>query len=367
MKIENLIYLFLAVLVSMIVFNIVCIFVFSFQDRRLNKNNNRFAELIRKQMETGIDDKHKKYMYRKLKNIDNLQAFDLALEGLMKEDDEMAKRYLESLTPVFVDLTSVYIRKQELQAAYFPYIIKKYRLFYMTNNNAVISTLHELVRHSSLYSRENALQALYSIGNAEAVVNALKIINDKDYYHNKRLLCDGLLTFAGDEEELSEKLWSHYHVFNENMQLVILEYFRFSEEGYKYTDQMFEVMVQSKRNSELYYSCIRYFGKYPDLRAYRQIIKSVSDEDKSGFECKAIAASALSIYDYPQTKEVLINLLHDRNWYVRNNAAASLSKLGVDYFDLIDIFDGDDRYAREIAAYSLKRNIVKENEHVHKG
>ena len=70
MKIENLIYLFLAVLVSMIVFNIVCIFVFSFQDRRLNKNNNRFAELIRKQMETGIDDKHKKYMYRKLKNID---------------------------------------------------------------------------------------------------------------------------------------------------------------------------------------------------------------------------------------------------------------------------------------------------------
>ena len=95
MRIENLIYLFLAVLVSMIVFNIVCIFVFSFQDRRLNKNNNRFAELIRKQMETGIDDKHKKYMYRKLKNIDNLQAFDLALEGLMKEDDEMAKKYFK--------------------------------------------------------------------------------------------------------------------------------------------------------------------------------------------------------------------------------------------------------------------------------
>ena len=44
-----------------------------------------------------------------------------------------------------------------------------------------------------------------------------------------------------------------------------------------------------------------------------------------------------------------------------------MRQLGVDYFDLIDIFDGDDRYAREIAAYSLKHNTVKENEHVHKG
>ena len=367
MKVEIMIYLFLAVLVSMIVFNIACIFIFSVQDKRLNKNNNKFIELIREQMEKGGDENHKRYMYSRLKNVDNLQAFDKALETLEKEDGEGVRVYLESLTPVFIDLTQIYLKKEELQAAYFPYIIKKYSLFYKANSNVVISTLHEMVRHSSLYSRENALEALYSIGNSEAVIKALKIINDSDYYHNDKLLCDGLLSFKGDKQELDEGLWNNYHYFNENIQLVILEYFRFGNDGEKYLEQVFEVMMGNKINSEIFYSCIRFFGKYPCFKAYRKIMQAVSDEDKAGFELKTVAASALGSYDYPETRETLISMLHDRNWYVRNSAASSLRKLGVDYFDLIDIFDGDDRYAREIAAYSLKKNKVKEKEYAHQG
>ncbi|MGN1405789.1 MAG: HEAT repeat domain-containing protein, partial [Erysipelotrichaceae bacterium] len=336
------------------------------QDKRLNKNNDMFTELIRKQLEKGTDINHQKYMYRKLKNIDNLQAFDLALETLEKENKDEVKVYLESLTPVFIDLTQIYLKKEELQAAYFPYIIKKYKLFFMTNNNIVLGTLLELVRHSSLYSRENAMEALYSIGNSEAVLKALKIINDSDYYHNDKLLCDGLLSFGGDKKELDESLWHDYHYFNENIQLVILEYFRFGNDGEKYIEQVFDVLSSSKRNSEVYYSCIRFFGKYPYYDAYRQILEGISD-DKAGFELKTVAAAALGSYDYPETREVLIRLLHDRNWYVRNSAASSLRKLGVDYFDLIDIFDGDDRYAREIAAYSLKREKVKEREYANQG
>ena len=58
--------------------------------------------------------------------------------------------------------------------------------------------------------------------------------------------------------------------------------------------------------------------------------------------------------------EVLKGALSSRNWYVRYNAAQSLGALGLDYTDLIDIFEGDDRYAEEMLRYRFDQNKLKE-------
>ena len=63
-----------------------------------------------------------------------------------------------------------------------------------------------------------------------------------------------------------------------------------------------------------------------------------------------------------KTEEVLKGLLHSRNWYVRYNASQSLDKLGVEYTDLIDVFEGEDRYAGEIMRYRLDQKKMKERE-----
>ena len=53
--------------------------------------------------------------------------------------------------------------------------------------------------------------------------------------------------------------------------------------------------------------------------------------------------------------------LSSSNWHIRQNSAISLEKLGYTYQDLISVFDGDDRYAREIMRYRLdKRNAESE-------
>ena len=54
------------------------------------------------------------------------------------------------------------------------------------------------------------------------------------------------------------------------------------------------------------------------------------------------------------------NLYH-RNWYIRYNASQSLVDLGLTYLDLIDIVEGEDRFASEILRYRFHmRDIIEE-------
>lgn len=58
--------------------------------------------------------------------------------------------------------------------------------------------------------------------------------------------------------------------------------------------------------------------------------------------------------------QVLKRLLSSRNWYVRLNAAKSLEDLGLGYVELIDIFEGGDRYASEILRYCMDMKKARE-------
>jgi hypothetical protein len=60
----------------------------------------------------------------------------------------------------------------------------------------------------------------------------------------------------------------------------------------------------------------------------------------------------------------LKDLLCDRNWYVRYNASDSLERLGVKYEEMIDVFEGGDRYASEMLRYRFDRKKLKEKEAV---
>lgn len=67
-------------------------------------------------------------MSRQLTRTGNMIAFDKMLEDLYREEPRQATEYLSQLGGVIVYLTIRYGRKDRIEAAYFPYIIKKYRL-----------------------------------------------------------------------------------------------------------------------------------------------------------------------------------------------------------------------------------------------
>lgn len=361
MKVEILIYAYLAVCASMIAFNIACIIVFRRRDRKINSCKINFAEEIRRCIENnGVDERHRKFLTKKLRRINNLMAFDKTLEELFPENPDEIKRYIDALSPVFVYLSLEYLKKNKLQAAYFPYIIRKYRICSGQNISIITDTMLALVREPSLYCRQNAMQALNIIGDAASVVKALHMIDECGYYHHSKLISDGLLEFSGNSKRLSDMLWQEFPEFSEKMQLALLDYFRFSSDEHR--ERILQLLISESPTDEVAYSCIRYFGKYHYEPAYPYLLDFAEDADETHWEYTAITATALASYPCEKTEEVLKSLLHSRNWHVRYNASQSLDKLGYEYTDLIDIFEGEDRYAGEIMRYRLDQKKMKERE-----
>ena len=98
---------------------------------------------------------------------------------------EEVQAYLRGLESVFIALAHRYSRKNELQMAYFPFVIARYKLFYGEDLPPINRIQVDLLEKPSIYSRENALNAFYSMGISSNVADALKIIDDSGFYHNK--------------------------------------------------------------------------------------------------------------------------------------------------------------------------------------
>ena len=52
--------------------------------------------------------------------------------------------------------------------------------------------------------------------------------------------------------------------------------------------------------------------------------------------------------------------MRSANWYVRNNAAASLEAQGLSYEEMFRVLGGDDRYAREMLSYRLEAKRLEQ-------
>ena len=363
MKAEILIYAYLAVCAAMIGFNIACIFVFRLKDKRLHHYSHRFIKIVRQVMaDQNVTEEHCKYLSRNLKKINNLMAFDKTLDAFFAQNPEQVKDYIKQLSPVFTYLALEYKKKSAIQAAYFPYIIYKYKVFHGQPISIVMDTMLELVRSPSLYVRENALQAIYSIGSVEYAVNALWILNESTYYHHPKMITDGLLNFTGDIKQLEARLWEHFGRFSNRMQRVIVDYFRFSSPDHK--QRILELLTSPGVDDEIAYSCIRYLGKYAYPPAYPVLADIVEKYQHNQWIYTAITASALTSYPGDRTVAILKELLHSSNWHIRFNASQSLMALGLYYTDMIDVFEGRDRYASEIMRYRFDQKSMKEKEAV---
>ena len=356
--VETLIYTYLAICVSMIIFNIVCIYYFHRRDKVLLRCNNRFAEDILKQIQLEQpDEKHLKDLSKKLTKVNYLMAFDEALERAYEKDPDRVKTYIRQLSSVFVYLTLEYLKKEKIKAAYFPYIINKYDILRGLNITLVTDAMLELVKDENLYCRENALQALYSMGNANSVLEALKILDKSEFYHYSKMIYDGLLLFKGNRLELDEKIWENFFSFHTTMRVTLLNYFRFSSGDY--CEKILRIMIDKKEEDEIRYNCIRYFARYPYEPAL-SFLYDFAEQEQPFWEYTAITASALASYPNEKTISVLKVLLCNPNWYVRYNAAESLNKLGLRYEELIDVFEGKDRYAGEMLRYRFDQKRLAE-------
>lgn len=276
------------------------------------------------------------------------------------EDADAVKLYLSELDGVFISLTVTYSGKGRIEAAYFPYIVKKYRLIANRAFPSITGILLSLLDEPGIYCRENVMQALYTTGDSGCVIEALKRIDRSGLFYHGKLITDGLLNFMGSIKELSDLIISEFDSFSAEMRVVLLNFIRFSSPDY--CEYVFTILQDESEDDELRYSAIRYFAKYRYDVAYATLCRLSSVRDSDKWQYAAIASSALATYPGDTTVELLKHNLTCGNWYVRYNSADSLEKLGITYPELADVLDGEDRFAAEILQYKLKKGELERKE-----
>ena len=363
MKIEIMIYVYIAICVSMILYNIVYVFVLNHREKSLVSNSKKIEKAIYDELDrikSGgvVCEKHKKMLCKKLNRTSGITAFDKALENLFESETETVQVYLVQVFSVFEYLTHRYIKKDTLKIAYYPYILYKYDILKYQDNPELNEILFELLRSVNVYCRENTLKAIYSIRNPEMAAYALSVVDKNLSFHHPKLISDGLMFYKGNKDDLKEKLFEKIDIYSTGMRLNILNYFRFAD--IRCDEKMLEILTDEKENDEIRFSAIRYFEKFPNDSA-RCVLQSIAENlDGKAWQYQAIATSALKSYPDEVTFRILVRNLSNHNWHVRQNSAISCEKLGYTYHDLISVFDGDDRYAREIMRYRLdRRNAVE--------
>ena len=365
MRVEVMLYIYLFVCVSMIAFNIVTAILFRKSEQRTEKVSRKLRDEVLLQLEAiesdfPVDESHKLFLSRKLRRVGNMIAFDKMLEAEYAKHPQKIQQYLHSLDGVFVSLMAYYAKRDRIEAAYFPYIIKKYGIIAHRSFPSIESGLLDLLNEPSIYCRENAMQALYTTGDVDCIIKALKIIDRSDLFFHQKLLSDGLLNFSDNGTDLDEKIMENFFDFSVEMQVALLNYLRFFGGGYQ--EFALSLLNNEELNDEIRYSALRYLGKYPFSKAYEPLCALAEERLEQKWEYVAIASTALGGYPCSKTVNILKNNLRSRNWYIRLNSALSLKKLGISYSELSDIIDGNDRYASEIILYCLQRDNTEETE-----
>lgn len=360
---EVLLYGYGAVCLSMLVFNIVNSIVMKKQEMRLERRSRALAAQVEIQMELirqgkEVEQKHMRYLARKLRRVKNLVAFDRVMETYQENEQDLGiLEYKRQIQSVLLQLAVVYLGRDTMQSAYFAYFLSRNRLQRHMAVDALEEILVQYMRKQNLYCRVNALEALCSFGSEESVVKALTVLNQEGGFIHEKILTDGLLAFGGDHDRLMALLWDKFERFSGKMQMVVLNYIRYKSGGY--CERMFGIMTDLKRDKEQRLLAIRYFGRYVYEPAREALLGFASDQNPLNWEYAAVSVTSLARYTGEKVMAALIGAVHSANWYVRYNAAIGLeSRDGYDW-DMMEAAGGNDRYAREMLMYRLELNNAR--------
>lgn len=352
-------YVYLFVCGSMIIFNIVSAALFRLDEKKTERVSRNLQKYVMSQLKAAeanipIGISHRTYLCRKLKRVGNMRAFDRMLEAEYIGHPKEIISYLRSLDDVLVFLMAYYSGRNRIEAAYYPYIIKKYRLIAYRRFPSIEGALLDMCNEQSIYCRENALQALYTTGNVDCIMKAVEIIDRSDLFFHGKLLCDGLLNFAGSKNKLADSLVKAFPGYSDGMKVTVLDYLRLSNDAFG--EFALSVLQNESEGDEVRYASIRYLGKCSFEKAYEPLLRLARDGSELNWEYAAIASTALALYPGERTVQILKENLYSRNWYIRHNSALSLNRLKITYSQLFDVIDGNDRYAAEIIRYCLQRD-----------
>lgn len=356
-KPELILYFFMFSCFALLLFNIAYILIDNTRNVQMKSRQLGMAEDITRQIQLILDgepvqETHLAYLQKQLRHARFMKVFEQSMqEVLMQQPSELCSQYLKQLRPVFLSLTAAYERHDHIEQSYFASIIAQFGIDRgQVVSDGILEFCLRKIPQKEVSLRENSLKALYSIGNADAILSAWNLMDLHEIRHSHKLLSDGLLSFTGDRLALAQLLFQHRQEYRDQLLLPVMQFISHFSNAYQ--DQFLEILEDSAADKELQLEALRYFRKYPYEPARKTIQSFLRYREIVDWEYTAIAALTLSGYPGPDTVDCLKETLSDSNWYIRLNSADSLIHgLKISQVQLHDIYNGKDRFAKEILLY----------------
>ncbi|WP_053983580.1 HEAT repeat domain-containing protein [Niameybacter massiliensis] len=365
--IEVLVYIYGTICLTLVAYSIF----YKVQERKVNQLTSKrtifWEEAIKEQCRglakgNKCSEKHKKFLCKKLIHLNHLIAFQHALQKQQDEQIDILDDYIIEITSIFVFLGMEYSKKEDMEKAYLAYVISLFWPCHMKEHHRMMDILVSYLIETTVYCRENVLQALYRIGNIQAVENALRILNDHHYFHHSKLLADGLITFSGNQKFLAQVLWKSCKEWDDEMVIAIIQFITKCDEDF--TELFWEMMNDSNVQIEIRLALIRYYKKHYYEPAGKQLCQYIEESDERNVILGIVATSALENYPGATTMKVLKKALHHSDWYIRHNAAIALIHLGITGEEIDEILKGADHYASEMLSYMLRTMALNDRERI---
>ena len=366
-KPEMVLYFFMANCIAVLIFNIMYIFIDKYEGKRGKRRSIQLEKRITQQLMRvaggqTVEPAHIKYLTKSLRRLRKLHAFEESFAVVQTSSPVAAESmadYIRQIRPVFMGLTSTYAKRDTIEQAYFAWLIESLGIDEGRRSfDEIIQFLLLMISKKDVFVRENALKALYAIGFPDAVLSAWSIMENNEIYHSAKLLTDGLLSFRGDKQALARLLYSRRLEFSDRLVLPVMQFIRYFSGDYQ--EQFLALLDRDNEGKELRLEAIRYLGRYPYEKARPLLQRMIQYEEYIDWEYAAMSARTLANYPGPDTERALKGGLHARSWYVRLNCAEALvDGLQLPLLQLYEIYNGRDRYAREILQYVFEKSEIR--------
>lgn len=331
----------------LLLFDIGFLVVKNIKNHRFYPQNSQLQITIRKELDNlrstnKLSKGLESILTNKLSKTNNLIIFQNELEN--KKLDYDFKPY------IFAQINN-YLDKSDYEQAYYTYLISTFNYENDNLNSNFRLQFMKFLNTKSLYTFTNTMKAIYAFGEAHLVVLAIDNIDERPGFYHKKLFVDGLLEFKGDREELKKELLYKFQGYSPATQESLLDYFRLA--GEEVSDLCLEIVRNLKGNSQVRYSAMRYFFKFPSLASKNIFLDILKDEDSLWIELM-LAIQGLSLYEEPRIKAIISKMVTSKNWYVRMNAIEYLHNMKISRDEIFDILFLRDKYANEGLLYQYK-------------
>lgn len=316
-------------------------------EKRRKLWQQRFAQC---QARPGMKIPHR-YMHQ-LKQPRMLAASHDAFLDLRRADPVQAAQVLSANLPALLEVGRSI--GSSTMKAYLAYMLSGFDIPLNSSDRSYVNLMLSYLTDRSIYTHENALQALYRYGDPEAVARAFRLLSDQGILHSEKLLTDGLLKFTGDRKKLVSLLIGEMDLLNEPCRIGFVNFLRLSS-CHDIDDVLTNRLETAEIPPDARCATLRLLGTKhsPESRAAMLSQLNAYADSEDCWQPAAVAATLLEQYPDDEVIRSLTHAVSSRQWYVRMNAAKSLIGMRVSPEVLAAILKGKDRYAADALRFQL--------------